>query len=361
MVNKAIQAAIGFLDKKYGDGIIATKKVLKKFPVISSGSTSVDSATGIGGMPRGRIIEVFGPESSGKTTLALTTAAQAQKMGGAVAYIDVEHAVDLNYAKKLGVNLSDDNWVFSQPDYAEQALDVAEVLIISGAFHVVIIDSVAALCPKAELEGDMDKETMGLQARIMGRAMRKLKGIVNKHQVICIFINQIRDKIGGYGGTTTPGGRALKFYSSIRIEMKGSAKEGYLEVLAKIKKNKISGLQATAEFKISNDGTGIMVEDEIIDFASEFNLIEIKSAWIDMKSLGKFNGRNQAISFLKKNNVIKEKFQSKILYLLEEKKQKEAKEQEEKMIQDEGSKVYKDFSLEDILEGKTDDKKIKDK
>ena len=273
---------------------------------IPSGSLALDAALGIGGYPRGRVIEVFGPESGGKTTLTLHAIAEAQKLGGTAAFVDAEHALDANYARQLGVDV--DNPLVSQPDSGEQALEITEVLIRSGAIDIVVVDSVAALVPRAELEGEMGDPQMGLQARLMSQALRKLTGIVSKSKTCLIFINQIREKIGVMFGNpeTTTGGRALKFYCSVRVDVRriASIKDGDevtgSRTKAKIVKNKVAPPFREAEFDIMY-GVGISHEGDLLDIAVEKNIVDKSGAWFSFQSERLGQGRENARQFLKDN------------------------------------------------------------
>jgi recombination protein RecA len=309
---KAIEAALAQIDKQFGKGSIMRLGSRDKVevPAIPTGSLSLDAALGVGGLPRGRVIEVFGPESSGKTTLTLHVIAEAQKRGGMAAFIDAEHALDALYAAKLGVDT--DNLLVSQPDSGEQALEIAEVLIRSGAVDVLVIDSVAALVPRSELEGEMGDAQMGLQARLMSQALRKLTSIVSKSKTCLIFINQLREKIGVMFGSpeTTTGGRALKFYSSIRLDIRriASLKDGDVVIgsRAKVKvvKNKVAPPFREAEFDILY-GEGISKEGDLLDLAVDHKVIEKSGAWfaIDGERMGQ--GRENARQFLKDNPDIR--------------------------------------------------------
>jgi recombination protein RecA len=305
---KAVEVALLQIEKQFGKGSIMRlgDKEAISIPTISTGALSIDAALGIGGVPRGRVVEVFGPESSGKTTLALHVIAEAQKAGGMAAFIDAEHALDPEYARKLGVNV--DNLLVSQPDSGEQALEIAEMLIRSGAIDVIVIDSVAALVPRAELEGEMGDSFMGLQARLMSQAMRKLTGIVSRSNTCLLFINQIREKIGVMFGSNevTTGGRALKFYSSVRMEIRRelSIKDGDTTVgnRAKVKvvKNKLAPPFRIAEFDIIY-GEGISREGDLIDLGTQHNIIEKSGAWFSFKDTRLGQGRENVKRFLKEN------------------------------------------------------------
>jgi recombination protein RecA len=309
---KAIDAALAQIDKQFGKGSIMRLGSREKIdvPAIPTGSLSLDAALGVGGMPRGRVVEIFGPESSGKTTLALHVIAEAQRRGGMAAFIDAEHALDAVYAGKLGVDT--DNLLVSQPDSGEQALEIAEVLIRSGAVDVLVIDSVAALVPRAELEGEMGDAQMGLQARLMSQALRKLTAIVAKSKTCLVFINQLREKIGVMFGNpeTTTGGRALKFYSSVRLDIRriASLKEGDVVIgsRAKVKvvKNKVAPPFREAEFDILY-GEGISKEGDLLDLAVDHKVVEKSGAWyaFDGERIGQ--GRENARQFLRDNADIR--------------------------------------------------------
>jgi recombination protein RecA len=318
--NRAVDTAISQIEKQFGKGSImklGTKEAVVPIAVISTGSISFDAALGVGGVPRGRVIEIFGPESSGKTTIALQVIAEAQKQGGMAAFVDAEHALDPIYAKKLGVDV--DNLLVSQPDYGEQALEIAEALVRSGAIDVLVVDSVAALVPKAELDGEMGDSHVGLQARLMSQALRKLTGIVAKSRTSLIFINQIREKIGVMFGNpeTTTGGRALKFYSSVRIDIRriGAIKDGDVVVgnrtKVKIVKNKTAAPFREAEFDIIY-GEGISHEGDLIDLAVNLNLVEKSGSWFSYKSDRIGQGRENAKAFLKQNTDIREKLETEV-------------------------------------------------
>ncbi|MBX9600932.1 MAG: recombinase RecA [Bryobacteraceae bacterium] len=310
---RALTAALGQIEKQFGKGSIlrlGAKESVVQVPAISTGSISVDYALGIGGFPRGRISEIFGPESSGKTTIALQVVAEAQKAGGVAAFIDVEHALDPTYARKLGVDV--DNLLVSQPDYGEQALEITNALITSGSIDVLVVDSVAALVPKAELDGEMGDSFVGVHARLMSQAMRKLTGIVFKSNTCLIFINQIREKIGVMFGSpeTTTGGRALKFYSSVRADIRRIAalKEGEVVIgnrtKVKIVKNKVAPPFREAEFDILY-GEGISKEGDLIDLGVAHNLVEKSGSWYSYKGERIGQGRENARQFLKENPEMK--------------------------------------------------------
>ncbi len=306
---RAIEMAMGQIEKQFGKGSImrlGQKDAVAVIPSIPTGSISIDYALGVGGMPRGRVIEIYGPESSGKTTLALQVIAQAQMKGGMAAFVDAEHALDATYANKLGVNL--DNLLVSQPDNGEQALEIVEVLIRSNSVDVVVVDSVAALVPKAEIEGEMGEAQMGLQARLMSQALRKLTGAVSKSNTCLIFINQLREKIGVMFGNpeTTTGGRALKFYSSVRVDIRriASIKDGDQVVggrtRVKIVKNKLAPPFREAEFDIMY-GEGISKEGDLLDLGVEKRIIEKSGTWFAYSGERLGQGRENAKQFLKDN------------------------------------------------------------
>ncbi|HTB20870.1 MAG TPA: recombinase RecA [Bryobacteraceae bacterium] len=311
---RTLGLTLGQIEKQFGKGSIVrlgSKEAIVQVAAISSGSISLDNALGVGGFPRGRIVEIFGPESSGKTTVALQVVAEAQKVGGMAAFIDVEHALDPIYARKLGVDV--DNLLVSQPDYAEQALEITSALIISGSIDVLVVDSVAALVPKAELDGEMGDSHMGVQARLMSQAMRKLTGSVSKSNTCLIFINQIREKIGVMFGNpeTTSGGRALKFYSSVRADIRRIAaiKEGDIVVgnrtKVKIVKNKVAAPFREAEFDIIY-GEGISREGDLIDLGVAQNIVEKSGSWYSYKGERIGQGRENARQFLKDNPDIRQ-------------------------------------------------------
>ncbi|MEX0843740.1 MAG: recombinase RecA [Balneolaceae bacterium] len=320
---KALDIAVGQIEKQHGKGTIMKlgAEAIQDIDVISTGSIMVDYALGVQGIPRGRVTEIYGPEASGKTTLALQVIAQAQKNGGYAAFIDAEHAFDPRYAKALGINVEE--LLVSQPDNGEQALEITETLIRSGALDVVVIDSVAALVPRAELEGEMGDSHMGLQARLMSQAMRKITGIINKSRTSCIFINQVREKIGVMFGNpeTTTGGRALKFYSSVRIDIRriGSIKKGD-EVVGnrtkvKIAKNKVAPPFKVVEFNIMY-GKGISRISEILDLAVEHDIIEKRGSWFryDGEPIGQ--GSDAAMQFLEEDEELAGKIEKKVRAIL---------------------------------------------
>ena len=312
--SRALDLALNQIEKQFGKGSIlrlGSKDAIVPVSVISTGSISVDAALGVGGFPRGRICEIFGPESSGKTTIALQVIAEAQKAGGIAAFIDVEHALDPAYARKLGVDI--DNLLVSQPDYGEQALEITNHLTASGQIDVLVVDSVAALVPKAELDGEMGDSHMGLQARLMSQALRKLTGVVSKSHTCLIFINQIREKIGVMFGNpeTTTGGRALKFYASVRLDIRRIAaiKDGDAMVgnrtKAKVVKNKVASPFREAEFDIIY-GEGISKEGDLLDMGVAQNIVEKSGSWYSYKGDRIGQGRENARQFLKDNADIRQ-------------------------------------------------------
>jgi recombination protein RecA len=318
--NRNLTSTMGQIEKQFGKGSIlrlGSKDAIVPVAAISSGSISVDYALGVGGFPRGRICEIFGPESSGKTTIALQVVAEAQKLGGMAAFIDVEHALDPAYAKQLGVDT--DNLLVSQPDFAEQALEITSALISSGSIDVLVVDSVAALVPKAELDGEMGDSHMGMQARLMSQAMRKLTGIVSKSNTCLIFINQIREKIGVMFGNpeTTTGGRALKFYSSIRVDIRRIAaiKDGDSvtgnRTKVKVVKNKVAPPFREAEFDIIY-GEGISREGDLLDLGVVNNIVEKSGSWFSYKGERIGQGRENVRQFLKDNPDIRAKIDTEL-------------------------------------------------
>ncbi len=320
---KALQLTLDKIEKSYGKGTVMK---LGDSPVvaigsISSGSISLDHALGIGGFPRGRIVEIYGPESSGKTTLAIHAIAQAQKAGGIAAFVDAEHAFDSTYAKKLGVDI--DNLFVSQPDNGEQALEITENLIRSGAIDIIVIDSVAALTPKSEIEGEMGDSKMGLQARLMSQALRKLAGTINKTQTTCIFINQLREKIGVMFGNpeTTTGGNALKFYSSVRLDIRriSQIKEGDSvtgnRARVKVVKNKLAPPFRQAEFDIVY-GQGISKTGEIVDLAVDYNIVKKAGSWFSYGETKLGQGRDAVKNLLLDNIELAEEIEAKIIEAL---------------------------------------------
>jgi recombination protein RecA len=305
---RTIDQALVQMEKQFGKGAILRlgSKTVVPVSVISSGSISIDNALGVGGFPRGRVVEIFGPESSGKTTLALQVIAEAQKVGGTAAFIDAEHALDPGYARQLGVDV--ENLLVSQPDHGEQALEITNALVATGAVDIVVVDSVAALVPKAELDGEMGDSHMGLHARLMSQALRKLTGVVSRCNTCLLFINQVREKIGVVFGNpeTTTGGRALKFYSSVRVEVRriGAIKDGETTVgnrtRAKVVKNKVAAPFREAEFDIIY-GQGISREGDLLDLAAANNIVEKSGSWYSFESERIGQGRDNAKVFLKEN------------------------------------------------------------
>ncbi len=317
---KALEIALEHIEKQFGKGSIM--KLGQDFkidvPAIPTGSVTIDIALGVGGIPRGRVIEIFGPESSGKTTLTLSVIANAQKMGGQAAFIDAEHAFDPGYAKKIGVNL--DNLLMSQPDTGEQALEITETLVKSNAIDVIVIDSVAALTPKAEIDGEMGQSHMGLQARLMSHALRKLSGVISKSKTCVIFINQIREKIGIMFGNpeTTPGGRALKFYASVRIDLRriASLKKGEEvvgnRVRASIVKNKVAAPFRKAEFDIMYD-EGISKAGSVLDMGETLGVLQKSGAWVIYGEEKIGQGKENARVFLKENPTVLAKIEKEVM------------------------------------------------
>jgi recombination protein RecA len=322
--SRALELALSQIEKQFGKGSIlrlGSKDALVPVSVISTGSISLDAALGVGGLPRGRVVEVFGPESSGKTTIALQVIAEAQKKGGIAAFIDVEHALDPAYAKKLGVDI--DNLLVSQPDYGEQALEITNHLTASGQIDVLVVDSVAALVPKAELDGEMGDSHMGVQARLMSQALRKLTGVVSRSRTCLIFINQIREKIGVMFGNpeTTTGGRALKFYASVRLDIRRIAaiKDGDAVVgnrtRVKVVKNKVAAPFREAEFDIIY-GEGISKEGDLIDLGVAQNVVEKSGSWYSYKGERIGQGRENARQFLKDNADIRQSIDTELRNVL---------------------------------------------
>ena len=326
---KALAAALGQIDKQFGKGSVmrlGDGGIARHFESISTGSIGLDVALGIGGLPKGRVVEVYGPEASGKTTLTLQVVAEAQKAGGTAAFVDAEHALDPKYAEQLGVNV--DELLVSQPDTGEQALEITDMLVRSGAIDIIIIDSVAALTPKAEIEGDMGDTHMGLQARLMSQALRKLTGNIKRSNAMVVFINQIRMKIGVMFGSpeTTTGGNALKFYSSVRLDIRriGAIKKGD-EIIGnqtrvKVVKNKVSPPFKMAEFEILY-GTGISREGEIIDYGVEQDLIEKSGSWYSYKEERIGQGKENVREFLRSNPEISSEIEEQIRATLLPKKE----------------------------------------
>ena len=316
---KALEAALGQIEKQFGKGSVMKlgDYTAMNVEAIPTGALSLDIALGIGGIPRGRIIEVFGPESSGKTTLALHLIAEAQKMGGEAAFIDAEHALDPVYAKHLGVNI--DELIVSQPDTGEQALEIAEALVRSGALDIIVVDSVAALVPKAEIDGDMGDAHVGLQARLMSQALRKLAGVINKSKCVIVFINQLREKVGVMFGNpeTTPGGRALKFYSSVRLDIRrveSLKQDGEVignRTRVKVVKNKVAPPFREAEFDIIY-GKGISKEGNILDAAVNLDIVEKSGSWFSYNGDRIGQGRENVKDYLAKNPKVAEEIEGKI-------------------------------------------------
>ena len=317
---RVLEVTLGQIEKQFGKGSVVrlgSKDAILPIAVISTGAISLDAALGTGGVPRGRVVEIFGPESSGKTTIALQVIAEAQKKGGLAAFIDVEHALDPAYARKLGVDV--DNLLVSQPDYGEQALEITAALIASGSLDVIVVDSVAALVPKAELDGEMGDSHVGLQARLMSQALRKLTGIVSKSKTCIIFINQIREKIGVMFGSpeTTTGGRALKFYSSVRLDIRRIAaiKDGDVVVgnrtKVKVVKNKLAPPFREAEFDIVY-GEGVSREGDLIDMGVMHSIIEKSGSWLSYKGDRIGQGRENARQFLKDNTDMRQTIETEL-------------------------------------------------
>lgn len=319
---KALELALSTIEKQFGKGSImklgGSQSLFSDVPVISTGALGLDIGLGIGGLPRGRIIEIFGPESSGKTTLALSTIAQAQKAGGTAAFIDAEHALDLSYARKLGVNTQD--MLVSQPDTGEQALEITETLVRSGAVDILVVDSVAALTPRAEIEGEMGDSHMGLQARLMSQALRKLTAVISRSNTMVIFINQIRMKIGVMFGNpeTTTGGNALKFYASVRLDVRriGAIKSGEDVVgnrtAVKVVKNKMAPPFAKVEFDLMY-GDGISLEGDVLDLGVKFELVDKSGAWYSCNGERIGQGREQAVKFLKENPEMTQRLRQEVM------------------------------------------------
>ena len=335
---KALDEALRKIEKQFGKGSVMKlgEEAERKIDTIPSGSLALDIALGIGGYPKGRVIEIYGPESSGKTTVALHAIAEAQKQGGQAAFIDAEHALDPNYARALGVNT--DELLLSQPDTGEQALEIAEALVRSGAIDIIVVDSVAALVPSAEIEGEMGDSHVGLQARLMSQALRKLSGAINKSKTIAIFINQIREKVGVMFGNpeTTPGGRALKFYSSIRLEVRRAEtlKQG-TEMIGnrtriKVVKNKVAPPFKQAMVDIMY-GEGISIEGEILDIGSELDIVEKSGAWYSYNGERLGQGRENSKQFLLENEMMADEIHTAIreYYQLDETDEKSIEDEAE--------------------------------
>ena len=333
--NKALENAIKQITKDFGEGSIMKlgENAAMNIDVIPTGSINLDAALGLGGVPRGRIVEIYGAESSGKTTIALHIIAEAQKMGGVVAFIDAEHALDPVYAKALGVDI--DELLISQPDYGEQAMEIADMLVRSGAVDLIVVDSVAALVPKTEIDGEMSDQQMGLQARLMSKALRKLTATLNKSKTTMIFINQIRDKIGGFGfgpQTTTTGGKALKFYASVRMEVKrvGQVKQGDEvignETLVKITKNKIAPPFKEASFQIMY-GKGISRVGEILDMALDNDIVSKSGAWFSFGDIRLGQGKENVKARLENEPELLEKIEEEVRKILNKGKEEEISEE----------------------------------
>ena len=344
---KALQAALGQIERQFGKGTVMRMgdKPRERIPAISTGSLGLDIALGIGGLPQGRVVEIYGPESSGKTTLTLQVIAEAQKAGGTCAFIDAEHALDPIYAEKLGVNV--DDLIVSQPDTGEQALEVTDMLVRSGAISVLVIDSVAALTPKAEIEGDMGDHHVGLQARLMSQALRKLTGNIKNANCLVIFINQIRMKIGVMFGSpeTTTGGNALKFYSSVRLDIRriGAVKEGDevtgSETRVKVVKNKVAAPFTQTEFQILY-GKGINQLGEVIDYGVKLGLIDKAGAWYSHQGTKIGQGKNNVVRYLQENPEIAQSVEAEIrAQLLPNDSKKEAKPADSKGAKKEEAKA----------------------
>jgi len=319
--NKAVDLAVAQIEKQYGKGAImkmGEEIIPGEMPVISTGSLALDLALGVGGLPKGRVIEIYGPEASGKTTLALHVVSEAQKKGGVAAFIDAEHALDVQYARKLGVRI--DDLLLSQPDTGEQALEITEILVRSGAVDVIVVDSVAALVPKAEIEGEMGDAHMGLQARLMSQALRKLTATISKSNTIVIFVNQIRMKIGILFGNpeTTTGGNALKFYSSVRLDVRriASIKQGQDVIGSRTKvrivKNKVSPPFKEVEFDLIH-GEGISREGDVLDLAVDKNIVDKSGTWYTYQGQRIGQGRENSKQFLKENPKVLETMEKEIL------------------------------------------------
>ena len=332
--DKTLDQVLADIEKQFGKGAIMKlgEKGVRNIDVVSSGSLALDQALGVGGYPKGRIIEIFGPESSGKTTIALHAIAEVQKTGGRAAFIDAEHALDPVYAKKLGVDT--DELLLSQPDTGEQALEIVEALVRSGAMSIIVVDSVAALVPQAEIEGEMGDSHVGLQARLMSQALRKLGGIVNKTNTICIFINQLREKVGIMFGNpeTTPGGRALKFYSTVRLDVRrGEQIKVNGDVLGnktiiKVVKNKVAPPFKTAEVEIMY-GEGISKEGEVVDIASNLGIIDKSGAWFSYKGEKIGQGKENVKLVFKSNPELYKEIEEKVRSHMFDDKKEESKEE----------------------------------